>query len=152
MCRQHNWSSFPFGAHVCGCGRGGREISILLVYQCAGRPIVVVMFIHLQSFSTSYSPHESNASCTYVLREPRSKSLFVRTLSTVFEAHKTDPVLYVHVLSFGLQYYSQARGTPELQSLFEESVNLTIMIRHLNLAKLFATADESRETCSRLGI
>jgi len=128
MCRQDIIAvlfSFPFGAHVCGCGRGGREISILLVYQCAGRPIIVVMFIHLQSFSTSYIPHESNASCTYVLREPRRKSLFVRTLSTVFEAHKTDPVLYVHVLSFRLQYYSQARGTPELQSLFEESVNLT---------------------------
>ncbi len=52
MCRQDIIAvlfSFPFGAHVCGCGRGGREISILLVYQCAGRQLVVVMFMHLQS-------------------------------------------------------------------------------------------------------
>ncbi len=127
MQARHNCSSFFF-SFWCTCvwvwerWSGDQYLACLPMCRKAARS----SHVHtLAKFSTSYSPHESNASCTYVLREPRRKSLFVRTLSTVFEAHKTDPVLYVHVLSFRLQYYSQARGIPELQSLFEENVNLT---------------------------
>jgi hypothetical protein len=155
MCRQDIIAvlfSFPFRAPVCGCGRGGREISILLVYQCAGRPLVVVMFTHTCKVFQLLIVRMSRMLAAHMCFVNLGENLCFSAHCPLFLKLTKRTLCYMYMccpLGYNIIH---RREVHQNCRVFLKRVSIWHMIRHLNLAKLFATADESRETCSRLGI